>query len=345
MASDKNKSENSGTSAAVQFHDALTPERLDGTNYDEWSLNAQNKIRGRKRWGYVTGTKITPAKEKSDEYEAWEDENCLVKSWLLDSMTKEIRSLFIRLATAKEIWDTAKETYSVEQDASKAYQLHREVISTQQNGGSVITYFAKLQRLWQEYDSINNCTMECTKDVEKYNKMVNSQRVYVFLAGLDSHLDGVRGRILATTPLPNVQSVYATVCAEANRQETMLNGEPSNGSAFAVKKHQKKEIRKCNYCNGDNHFREGCFKLHGYPDWHPKGKTTLNNKTENTKAHLSTAAGFVTKSGATDHMTCDQHMFTNFSPNCHKTVIITANGVKSPIEGVGYTYQGEDWQW
>ncbi|GAU14936.1 hypothetical protein TSUD_47290 [Trifolium subterraneum] len=290
MASDKNKSENSGTSAAVQFHDALTPERLDGTNYDEWSLNAQNKIRGRKRWGYVTGTKTAPAKDKSDEYEAWEDENCLVKSWLLDSMTKEIRSLFIRLATAKEIWDTAKETYSVEQDASKAYQLHRE----------------------------------------KYNKMVNSQGVYVFLAGLDSHLDGLRGRILATTPLPNVQSVYATVCAEANRQETMLNGEPSNGSAFAVKKCQKKEIRKCNYCNGDNHFREGCFKLHGYPDWHPKGKTTLNNKTENTKAHLSTAAGFVTKSGisnsahnlsvitknsdwiidtgATDHMTCDQHM-------------------------------------
>lgn len=51
MASDKNKSENSGTSAAVQFNDALTPERLDGTNYVEWSLNAQNKIRGKKNDG------------------------------------------------------------------------------------------------------------------------------------------------------------------------------------------------------------------------------------------------------------------------------------------------------
>ncbi|GAU34490.1 hypothetical protein TSUD_388020 [Trifolium subterraneum] len=58
MASDKNKSENSGTFAAVQFHDALTPERLDNTNYDEWSLNAQNKIRGRKRWGYVTEQRL-----------------------------------------------------------------------------------------------------------------------------------------------------------------------------------------------------------------------------------------------------------------------------------------------
>jgi hypothetical protein len=110
------------------------------------------------------------------------------------------------------------------QDASRAYQLYREVISTQQNGGSVITYFGKLQRLWQEYDTINNFAMECSKDVENYKKMINSQRVYVFLASLDSHLDGVRGRILATIPLPNVQSVYATVCQEANRQDAMLGG-------------------------------------------------------------------------------------------------------------------------
>jgi len=46
--------------------------------------------------------------------------------------------------------------------------------------------------------------MEFPKDVEKYNNMINSQRVYVFLVGLDSHLDAVHGRILATTPLPNV---------------------------------------------------------------------------------------------------------------------------------------------
>jgi transposase InsO family protein len=347
------------SSAAIHYHDALTPERLDGRNYVEWSLNAQNKIRDRKRWGYVTGTKAAPKDQKSEEYETWEDENCLVKSWLLDSMTKETRFLFIRLATAKEIWETVKETYSVNQDASRAYQLYREVISTQQNGGSVITYFSKLQRLWQEYDAINDCTMECPKDVEKYNKMVNSQRVYVFLAGLDSHLDGVRGRILATTPLPNVQSVYATVCAEANRQEAMLGSEPTEGSVFSVKKYPKKGVRKCTHCNGDNHVVEACFKLHGYPDWHPKGKSNSSNKAENMKSHNSTAAGFVTKSGisnsalnlsvvtrgrdwiidtgATDHMTCERHVFTNFffGGSNSKTIIINANGVPSPIEGVG----------
>ena len=75
------------------------------------------------------------------------------------------------------------------------------------------------------------------------------------------------------------------------------------------------------------------------------------------KSHSSTIAGFVTKSGisnsalnlsivtrggdwiinsgATDHMTYDPHKFINFSPNCSKTVIINANGISSPSEGVG----------
>ena len=60
----------------------ITQEQLDGTNYIEWSLNAQNKIKGRKRWGCICGTKVAPIDKKSEEYETWEDENCHVKSSL-----------------------------------------------------------------------------------------------------------------------------------------------------------------------------------------------------------------------------------------------------------------------
>ena len=34
-------------------------------------------------------------------------------------------------------------------------------------------------------------------------------------------------------------------------------------------------------------------------------------------------------------MTCDPHKFINSSPNCSETAIINANGISSPIEGVG----------
>ena len=58
----------------------ITPERLDGTNYIKWSLNAQNKIKGRKRWGFIFGSKMAPKDNTFEEYKTWEDENCMVKS-------------------------------------------------------------------------------------------------------------------------------------------------------------------------------------------------------------------------------------------------------------------------
>ena len=88
--------------------------------------------------------------------------------------------------------------------------------------------------------------------------MVNSQRLYIFLAGLDYHLDGVRGRVLATTPLPNLEVAYAIVCAEANRQDAMLGITSNEGAVMAIRKssarpNPKKGVHKYTHCNGDNH--------------------------------------------------------------------------------------------
>ncbi|KAG5524564.1 hypothetical protein RHGRI_031284 [Rhododendron griersonianum] len=209
----------------------ITPERLDGTNYVECSLNARNKIRGRKRWGYISGTKAAPSNKKSEEYEEWEDENCLVKSWLLDAMTKDIRSLFLRLSTAKEIWE----------------------------------------KIWQELDDIDACIMECANDIAIYTTKVNSERVYKFLAGLDPHLDGVQGRVLSTNPLLDIQAAYAMVCSEANCQDAMLGENIGEGTVMASRKMTiSKKDKKCTHCNGTGHMVDTCFRLHGYPEWHPK---------------------------------------------------------------------------
>ncbi|KAJ8639132.1 hypothetical protein MRB53_015826 [Persea americana] len=233
----------------------------------EWSLNAQNKIRGRKRWGFISGTKAAPKDVNSEDYEAWEDDNCLVKSWLLDAMTKEIRSLFLRLTTAKEIWEAVKQTYS-------------------------------------ELDDIDDCVMECTGDISKYSTKVNCQRVYTFLAGLDSQLDGVQGRVLATKPFPNIQTAYAMVCGEANCQVVMLGEKIGDGAAMISRKSStSKKDRKCTHCGGSGHIADTCFRLHGYPDWHPKGKktsqtsSTAKEEDTNSRGNLVAASGFTTKSG------------------------------------------------
>ena len=78
-----------------------------------------------------------------------------------------------------------------------------------------------------------------------------------------------------------------------------------------------------------------------YPEWHQKGK-----KVESPKDNSTAATGFVAKldtfqpicgffvttkgsdwiidTGATNHMTCDRNMFTQFSSNSFVSVIINA---------------------
>ncbi|XXG69348.1 hypothetical protein AAC387_Pa06g2240 [Persea americana] len=196
------KIESSSTLVGFQMQETsslITPQRLDGTNYMEWSLNAQNKIRGRKCWGFISGTKALPKDVNSEDYEAWKDDNCLVKSLLLDTMTKEIRSLFLSIDYGKG-----------------------------DMGG-------------------------CKTDI----------------------FDGVQGRVLATKPLHNIQMAYAMVCGEANRQVVMLGEKIGEGAAMISQKSStSKKDRKCTHCGGTGHIVDTCFRLHGYPDWHPKGKKT-----------------------------------------------------------------------
>ncbi|KAJ8644703.1 hypothetical protein MRB53_006451 [Persea americana] len=197
--------------------------------------------------------------------------------------------------------------------------------------------------------------MKCKADIEIYTTRVNSQRVYIFLAGLDSQLDGVRGCVLATVPLPNAQIAFAMVCAEANRQNAMMGGTSTDGTAMAARRSStwqdtKKGIRKCTHCNGDNHVVDTCFKLHGYPDWHPKGKrnsslqptsaTGLVAQTGMTNTALSSSictstSDWIIDTSANDHMTCDSSRFSHLFPP-HSTIAITnANGVSSSVTGVG----------
>jgi len=62
-------------------------------------------------------------------------------------------------------------------------------------------------------------------------------------------------------------------------------------------------------------------------------KSSISNSALNLSV-VTRGSNWIIDSGVTDHMTCDPHNFTKFSPNCFKTVIINTNGISSPIEGV-----------
>jgi hypothetical protein len=59
--------------------------------------------------------------------------------------------------------------------------------------------------------------MERAVDIHKYNTILQKDRVYIFLDGLDNWLDKIQGDVLQLRPFPIMKQTYAHVRREAIR--------------------------------------------------------------------------------------------------------------------------------
>lgn len=127
-------------------------------------------------------------------------------------MDPSLSGNFIRFPTAKQVWDSIATTYFDGSDTSQVYDLRRRVTRLRQAGGSLEKYYNDLQGLWREIDFHRQNPMECHADIKHYNHLLQEDRVYIFLDGLDDRLNKIRGDVLQMHPFPTIKQAYAHVC-------------------------------------------------------------------------------------------------------------------------------------
>jgi hypothetical protein len=270
-------------------HEPATPIgiKLDDNNYALWSQIVEMYISGKDKLGYINGDLPQPL-QTDPTFRKWRTENAMVKGWLINSMNPKLVSNFIRFSTAKVVWDNIATTYFDGTDTSQVYELKKRVTRLKQGGGSIETYYNNLQGLWREIDFRRPNPMECNTDIQKYNSLLQEDRVYIFLDGLDDRLDNIRADVLQMQPFPTVEQAYAQVRREDLRQSVMLkNEEVISGGAMLSRGGQKPQhhlsflmpangrpVTKshgegagCTHCGNTKHTKDTCFKIHGYPDW------------------------------------------------------------------------------
>ncbi|RVW97991.1 hypothetical protein CK203_029056 [Vitis vinifera] len=178
--------------------------KLDGTNYALWSQVVEMYISGKDKLGYINGDFLQP--EPTDlTFRQWRTENAIVKEWLINSMDPTLISNFIRFPTAKMVWDSVATTYFDGTNTSQVYDLKRRVTKMRQVGGSIEKYYNDLQGLWREIDFRHPNPMNCATDIQKYNTILQEDRVYIFLDGLDDWLDKIRSDVLQICPFPTIE--------------------------------------------------------------------------------------------------------------------------------------------
>ncbi|GAV87963.1 UBN2_3 domain-containing protein, partial [Cephalotus follicularis] len=144
---------------------------------------------------------------------------------LINSMQARITRSFLLLDSANKIWNTAAHTYSQTGNDVRVYDLKKRVHETKQGEMTVAQYFAELNTLWQELDFYQDFQPERPVDTTKFQKWVDKEHVFDFLARLTLDYDQTRSQILGRDPFPSLRQTYAYVQKEESRRIAMM---PSN---------------------------------------------------------------------------------------------------------------------
>lgn len=76
-------------------------------------------------------------KKGDPRFQAWDEQDSMMMSWLWNSMIPEIRDTCMFLTTAADIWETVKQTYSKVRHAAQIYEIKTKISSTNQGSWSI----------------------------------------------------------------------------------------------------------------------------------------------------------------------------------------------------------------
>ncbi|KAF7833411.1 uncharacterized protein G2W53_015744 [Senna tora] len=228
----------------------LVNTTLDGNNYFGWSIAIRTALEAKDKLGFIDGS--LPPPEDPIEYKKWKTLDSMIKSWIRNSLTKELADTFICCLSSKNLWDVLEERFGAS-NFPRFFQVQQEICSTHEGGDSVTTYYNKLHKWWDELDKIMP-TLSCS--CEKCTT-----------------------QILNLDPLPSIKKAYNIVITdEFQRQVNLSYTNNAEGSIMARStpgrtdgNYKKREVSEkdkyCEHCNANGHTKDTCFKIHRYPEW------------------------------------------------------------------------------
>ncbi|RVX10668.1 Retrovirus-related Pol polyprotein from transposon TNT 1-94 [Vitis vinifera] len=291
----------------------ITGHKLNGQNFIQWAQSVRIFICGKGKEEYLTGAIVQP-KEDDPGYRTWKLENSMVMSWLINSMTNDIGENFMYYGTAKEIWDVARETYSNIDNTSAIFEIKSILQDLRQGDSTVIEYFNILTRYWQQLDIYEELVWKCPEDGLLYKKVIEKERIYKFLLGLNKNLDE-----------QNREGRGYTATTEEDTSGTSSNPGPfSKEQLEALQKMFQQTLQSTGTTIGTASVAQKGIFSHA-----------LNVRQEN---HTT----WIVDSGASDHMTGNLMVFHEYTPCHNNSSIRIADGTLSRVFGTGSVIISKD---
>lgn len=158
---------------------------------------------GKNKLGFIKGTIKRPDESQVTLLSAWQCNNDIITSWIINSVSKKIAASLINTGCVRDVWDQLKKRY-LRTNGPRIFQLRKDLVTTTQGTSSVEVNFAKITSIWQELSEfmpLDKCTCQGLKCLIDH---LESEFVMVFLMGLNESFAQMRAQVLLMNPLPPI---------------------------------------------------------------------------------------------------------------------------------------------
>ncbi|XP_062093433.1 uncharacterized protein LOC133799432 [Humulus lupulus] len=197
--------------------------QLNGQNYSYWHYVMKKFLKGKRMWGYVSGTSTKPKNDKDDSFaeqlNLWDANNSKIITWINNSVQQSIGIQLAKYETAKEVWEHLERLYT-QSNFAKQYQLEIDIRALQQNSMNVQDFYSAMSNLWDQLALTESAKLQA---FAPYIARRDAQRLVQFLMALRDEFKGLRGTILHRSPLPSVDSVVNELLAEEIRLKSRVH--------------------------------------------------------------------------------------------------------------------------
>lgn len=111
------------------------------------SLSAKNKL------GFIN-EKIPKPRDDSPYLDLWTKFNDMVMAWLLNSLTKGIRSSVLHSKSARDIWKQLEDRYGL-YDISQLFNMQKILLETLQGSHDIASYFNSMKAICDELEALD----------------------------------------------------------------------------------------------------------------------------------------------------------------------------------------------
>uniref|UniRef100_A0A803QRJ5 Retrotransposon Copia-like N-terminal domain-containing protein n=1 Tax=Cannabis sativa TaxID=3483 RepID=A0A803QRJ5_CANSA len=187
-------------------------------NFQPWQRDFKLSIGARNKTPFLDGSLPQPPPHDS-LYSSWNRCNQMVMSWIIHSVSPEIKTSIMYLDTAAEMWTVLNNRFN-QGNGPRIFELNESLLYLHQGDESVSAYFTKLTAIWDEINQLRpRIPCVCAAAAQNHDH-INHDQILQFLKGLHESYHAVIDQILLIDPCPPLNKVFSMVIHQ-ERQRTL----------------------------------------------------------------------------------------------------------------------------